>query len=167
MDMLDIENNPLYFEEPLNPEARRCLDQAAMEYGNEKAEPLLMRAFLLEPEHPLVLVALYRFFYYQHRLPDALIVAERVLSLFAQRLALPKDWHELQPVHLGDDAAHRMSLIRFYLLALKGAGFLQLRLGEHDAAIERLEKVAQLDEKDRLGAKALLEVAQAALAESI
>jgi len=163
MDMLDIENNELYFEEPLNPEAQRCIDEAAEKYGTDEAEPLLMRAFFLEPEHPMVLVALYRFFYYQHRLEDSLVVSERVLHLFAQRLNWPQDWRELQPSHLGEDAASRMTLIRFYLLALKGAGYLQLRLGETEAAIKRLEKVAELDEKDRLGVKFLLEVAEKAL----
>lgn len=177
MDMLDIENNALYFEEPLKPKAQECIDKAAEAYAPapnsssdaqttddmSKAEQLLMRAFLLEPEHPLVLVALYRFFYYQHRLEDALIIAERVLNVFAQRLDWPLDWRELSPEHLGDDAANRMNLIRFYLLALKGAGVLQLRLGETKEAIERLEKVAELDEKDRLGVKFLLEVAERAL----
>ncbi len=163
VDMLEIDSDGLYFDEPLHTETQQCIDQAAEEYGNELAEPLLMRAYLLEPEHPVVLVALYRFFYYQHRLKDALIVADRVLLLFARRLGWPQDWQALTSTVLDDNAPQRMTMIRFYLLALKGAGFLQLRLGEHSAAIERLEKVSELDSHDRLGAKALLDVAQAAL----
>ena len=39
----------------------------------------------------MVLVALYRYYYYQHRLSDALIVSERVLRIFANRLAFLMD----------------------------------------------------------------------------
>jgi tetratricopeptide (TPR) repeat protein len=163
MDMLDIESDELYYEEALNSDAKQCLDDAADQYGNPEAEELLQRAHALEPEHPMVLVALYRFYYYQHRLADSLKIADQVLTIFAKRLGWPADWQDLQPEHLGDDASSHMAVIRFYLLALKGAGFLQLRLGEHEAAIAKLEKVAEMDENDRLGARALLDVAQAAL----
>lgn len=160
MDMLDIETSELYYEEPLNDKARRCLDQAADAYGGPEAETLLQRAYALEPEHPMVLVALYRFFYYQHRLADSLDIAEKVLSIFARRLDWPADWRGLTPAHLGADAAGRMALIRFYLLALKGAGFLELRLGRAEVGKARLQKVAEMDEHDRLGARALLAVAE-------
>jgi hypothetical protein len=36
-------------------------------------------------------------------------------------------------------------------------------LGNYESALERLEKVAELDTKDRLGAQALLEVVRNAL----
>lgn len=163
MDMLDIETSELYYEEALNEEARQCLDDAADEYGNPEAEDLLLRAYALEPEHPMVLVALYRFYYYQHRLRDSLKIADQVLAIFARRLDWPASWQDLTAAHLGDNASRSMAVIRFYLLALKGAGFLQLRLGEHEAALAKLEKVAAMDANDRLGARALLAVAQAAL----
>jgi hypothetical protein len=51
------------------------------------------------------------------------------------------------------------SMVRFYLLALKGAGYLQLRMGEIEAGVERLEKVQELDTADRLNVSMLLEVA--------
>jgi len=165
VDLLEIDSHELYFEEPLNPQAQQLLDQAAEAYGQPAAETLLQRAYELEPAHPMVLVARYRFFYYQHRLAAALEVAEQVLRVFAQRLQWPDHWRDLSPALLGTDAAERMNLIRFYLLALKGAGFLELRLGQHAAAIMRLEKVLALDEQDRLGAGALLAVARNALAD--
>ncbi len=163
MDLLDFDGGDLYFEEPLHDTARASLAQAAAHYGEADASALaetwLQRADQQAPDHPLVLVALYRFFYYQHRLADALIIAERVLRVFAQRLNLPQDWRELTPEHLRGD----IPSLRFYLLALKDAGLLELRLGETRSAIARLEKVAELDSQDRLGARALLEVARASL----
>ncbi|MET0085279.1 MAG: hypothetical protein ABW082_02125 [Sedimenticola sp.] len=163
MDMLDFEEGALYFDEPLQVEAKRCLDNAAEEYGEESAEQLLMRAYFLEPEHPMVLVALYRYFYYQHRLEEALIVADRVLKVFANRLQIPEDWHELNEMEIGSGVLISMTMIRFYMLALKGAGFLELRLGLYESALARLNKVIELDSNDRLGARALIEVVQEAL----
>jgi tetratricopeptide (TPR) repeat protein len=163
VDMLDFESDGLYFDEPLDAEAKRCVDRAAENYGETSAEESLMRAYFLEPEHPVVLVALYRYFYYQHRLEDALRVAQRVLHVFATRLALPENWRELTETRLGEGMQTSMTLVRFYLLALKGAGYLELRLGRYEIALARLEKVGQLDSKDRLGTQALLDVVHEAL----
>lgn len=163
IDFLDIDREVLYFEEPLDPEASCCLDEAAETYGDARAEASLLRAYFLAPEHPMVLVALYRYFYYQHRLEDALRVAERVLRIFAQRLELPEDWRDLDEMRLGSGVLVSMTLVRFYMLALKGAGYLQLRLGEYESALARLQKVVELDSGDRLGARALIDVARASL----
>ena len=159
MDLLDFQTDGLYFDEPLKGESKRCLDLAAESYGKRLAEESLMRAYFLEPEHPMVLVALYRYFYYQHRLEDALLVAERVLQVFAKRLGLPENWRELTEVGVGSGVMVSMTLIRFYLLALKGAGCLELRLGEYESALARLQKVVELDSNDRLGAHGVLEMA--------
>lgn len=163
MDMLDFESNGLYFDEPMNAEAKGLLDRAAKSYGEKLAEVSLMRAYLLEPEHPMVLVALYRFYYYQHRLEDALLIAERVLHLCARRLNLPENWHDLTEMRLGSGVMISMTQIRFYMLALKGAGYLELRLGRYESALDRLQKVAELDVNNRLGAQELLNVARNAL----
>ncbi|MES9831371.1 MAG: hypothetical protein ABW139_03925 [Candidatus Thiodiazotropha sp. DIVDIV] len=163
VDLLDFDSEDLYFDEALNSEAKAYLESAAENYGDAKSETDLLRAYFLEPEHPMILVALYRYFYYQHRLNEALIVAERVLVVIAKRLELPSDWRDLSEGRLGSGVMISMTLIRFYMLALKGAGFLELRLGNYDSALERLEKVAELDSKDRLGAQALLEVVRKAL----
>ncbi|MCG7955162.1 MAG: hypothetical protein JAY91_06540 [Candidatus Thiodiazotropha endolucinida] len=96
-------------------------------------------------------------------MPEALIVAERVLTVIGKRLEFPTDWRDLSEGRLGSGVMISMTLIRFYMLALKGSGFLELRLGNYESALERLEKVAELDSKDRLGAQALLEVVRNAL----
>lgn len=158
--MLDFEAEGLYYDEDLSAETQACIDRAAQSYGDAESEQRLLRAYFLEPEHPMVLVALYRFYYYQHRYEDALIVAERVLTLFAARLGLPFDWHQLEAEHVAGDALVSMTELRFYLLALKGAGYLELRLARYEPAIERLKKIVELDEKDRLSAASLLQIAE-------
>lgn len=160
MDLLDFEAEQLYFDEPIVADAEAAIDKAAELYGKEGAEQQLLWAYFLEPEHPLVLVALYRFFYYQHRFEDAMRIAERVLVLFAKRLGLPRDWRELTPEHGDQRGADSMTTLRFYLLALKGAGYLELRLGRLEKALQRLNKVVELDDSDRMGAQSLIDVAR-------
>lgn len=163
IDLLEFDGEEFYFDEEINEEAKHCLIRASEEYGTNEAERALLRAYFLEPEHPIVLVALYRFYYYQHRLKESLMVAERVLKIIGKRLELPEDWRELTEPGIGSGVMISMTMIRFYMLALKGAGYLELRLGHYQSALERLEKVAELDTKDRLGAQALLQVVRSAI----
>jgi hypothetical protein len=48
-------------------------------------------------------------------------------------------------------------MVRFYLLALKGAAYLNFRMGKIDEGVRMLNKVIELDSNDRLGAKALMQ----------
>lgn len=158
MDLLDFSDCKLYFEEPLPAEAERLIAQAASEYGEATAEMALLRAHLLAPENLTVLVGLYRYYFYQHRLEDALVVAERAMQLSGRHLGLPPDWNQLDETRLGSAAANSFGLLRFYLLALKAASVVLLRLGKIAASRARLIKLAGLDSRDQLGAGKLLEV---------
>ena len=158
MDLLDFSDCKLYFEDALPAEAERLIAQAAEDYGDPAAELALLRANLLAPEHLTVLVSLYRYYFYQHRLEDALQVAERAMQLSGRHLGLPANWEQLDETRLGIAAANSFGLLRFYLLALKAASVVMLRLGDIDASRARLIKLAGLDIRDQLGAAKLLEV---------
>ena len=158
MDLLDFSDCKLYFEDDLPAEAERLIAQAAAEYGDPAAELSLLRAHLLAPENLSVLVGLYRYFFYQHRLEDALVVAERAMQLSGRHLGLPPDWNLLDETSLGTAAANSFGLLRFYLLALKAASVVLLRLGRISESRARLIKLAALDSRDQLGAGKLLEV---------
>ncbi|GAB4357479.1 MAG: hypothetical protein Kow0060_10870 [Methylohalobius crimeensis] len=114
-----------------------------------------MRAYFLDPRNLSVLVALYRFYYYQHRLEDARMAAFHALAVSGERLGLPADWSQLDWAHLGHSATRSMGLLRFYLLALKGVGYLNLRLGASIAGMAMLAKVREMDPQDQLGTGAL------------
>jgi tetratricopeptide (TPR) repeat protein len=159
VDLLDFSEKSLYFDEPLSEQAIQLIDQASAEYGSTNVEPLLLQAYEIAPEHLTVLVALYRYYYYQHRLEDALIIAHKALTVSGKRLGFPEIWQQLSSAHIGAGALISMGMVRFYLLALKGAGYLNLRLQKWQTAVDMLTKVASLDEADRLGATALLEIA--------
>jgi hypothetical protein len=163
MDLLDFEGQGLYFDEPISERVNALLNQAADSYGETQAEFMLFEAYFLAPSNLTVLVALYRYFYYQHRLDDALIVSDRALLASGNMLGFPPQWQELKINHLGFGAMKSMGLVRFYLLCLKAAGYLNLRLGNDEQGIRMLKKVMELDESDRLGAGALLDVVKAAL----
>jgi hypothetical protein len=164
MDLMDFEGQSLYFDDPLPGEVSELLEQAARDYGKAEAGHELMRAYFLEPRHLTVLVALYRYFYYQHRYEDALIVTDRALEVVAGKLGIGNNWRELDMNQLAVGIVKSMTLTRFYLMVLKGAGYLRLRQGDSGGGLERLQKVADLDSSDRLGAAALIDVAQDALA---
>jgi hypothetical protein len=158
MDLLDFEQAELYFDEPLAPEIAELIVAAADKYGSEEAEGMLLRASYMAPQHLMVLVALYRYYFYQHRLEDALLVGESALAVVGRRLEFPETWLYLNEANLGAGVLRSMGLVRFYLMVLKATAYINLRLGHFEAGQAMLEKLVELDSHDRMGGKALLEV---------
>jgi hypothetical protein len=112
----------------------------------------------MAPKQLMVLVALYRYYFYQHRLEDALLVAESALAVAGRRLEFPDTWVYLHTENVGEGVRRSMGLVRFYLMVLKAAGYINLRLGRFGDGQAMLEKLVELDSHDRLGGKALLEI---------
>ena len=170
MDLLDFTAEAMYFDEPQDPEVVALLERAAEHYGrgpdDPTAEAALLRAYFLAPEDLTVLVALYRFFYYRHAYEDALTVADRAIAGTARRLDVPARWQVLSEDDLGRAVLVSMTLTRLLLMALKGAGYLLLRLDRPAEALARFEKVAQIDTSDRLGLASLIQLARGAAAEA-
>jgi tetratricopeptide (TPR) repeat protein len=159
MDLLDFDGQQeLYFNEALPEGVSELLAQASSGYSEGTAEAPLLKAAELAPESLSVLVALYRFYYYQHRLADTFAIAERAIEVSGSTLDFPVDWRELSPEHLAAGAEKSMGLVRFYLLSLKGAGWLKMRLNASAEAREILEKLAALDTANRLGIRDLLKL---------
>lgn len=165
MDLMDFDQTTLYFDDPVSPEVERLIAEAGAGYGSDETESLLLRAHSLAPGQLVVLVALYRYYFYQHRLDDALIVADRTLAAAGDRLGFPAEWQQLHPQHLGYAAMHSIGLLRFYLMVLKAAGYINLRLGRESQGEAMLTKLIEMDSHDRLGGKNLLQVYQTALQE--
>lgn len=158
MDLLNFEQAELYFDEPISPEVAQLIDMAAANYGSDEAELMLLRANFMAPQQLMVLVALYRYYFYQHRLEDALLVAESALAVAGRRLEFPDTWVYLHTANVGAGVMRSMGLVRFYLMVLKAAGYINLRLDHQETGQAMLEKLVELDSHDRLGGKALLEV---------
>jgi tetratricopeptide (TPR) repeat protein len=159
MDLQDFEGQSMYFDDPIPKLAEDLIQQAADLYGEDEAEKCLLKAYFLAPENLTVLVAMYRYYYYQHKYKDAISVAHRAMEVSSSRLNLPDKWQDLKFSHLGEGAIISMGLLRFYLMALKGAGYLHLRDNNFEAGADILEKVVELDPHDRLRAAFLLDIA--------
>ena len=118
----------------------------------------LLRAYFLAPHSLNVLVALNRFYYYQHRLEDALAATLKALAVIRPLIDFPEDWRELQPYHISETPTNLLTQVRLYLFTLKAIGFLNMRLELLDVSKSIFEKLVDLDGKDRIGAKGLLEL---------
>lgn len=156
MDLHDFSGENMYFDEKLPSIVSNLLNNAADAYAKGSSEQYLLKAYFYAPKSLTVLVALYRFYYYQHRYEDALLVAGLAIDLVAEKLEINVEWDRVDLHAIGYAVMHSMTLVRFYLLCIKGAGYLCLRLGRIEEGIARLEKVVDLDVQDRLGASALL-----------
>jgi tetratricopeptide (TPR) repeat protein len=164
MDLLNFDQASLYFEEPVSEEVGRLIADAGTACADGSPEPLLHKAYFLAPESLLVLVAVYRYYFYQHRLEEALLVGERALRIVGRRLGLPDEWSRLNPALLGQAVMRSMGLLRFYLHVLKATGYVYLRLGRIEQGRAQIEKLIELDSHDRFGGKALLSVIVEAVA---
>ena len=158
MDLQDFNGEMLYFDQPEPARIAELLLAASQNYALGRAEGFLLEAYALAPNNLTVLVGLYRFYYYQHRYGDALGIAHLAMAAVAPQIEFPQHWSELDMNALGVGVMNSMALVRFYLLALKGAGYLNLRLGEFEEGVRMLRKVRDLDEADRLGTSVLLDV---------
>jgi len=147
--------NRRYYGGDLPAEAERALHQAALCWSDEAAaETQIQLALSQAPGHLAVHLGAYKFYFYRHRLAEALPQAEACLGIAARRLGLPEDWQKIRLDQARFDETEGEP--RLYLFALLAVGYLHLRLGDHPLGQAILEKVSQLDPKDRLGAVALL-----------
>lgn len=160
MDLHDFKGGEMYFDEKLEVDVRGLIDSASVAYQEGGAELPLLKAYFMAPHSLTVLVALYRFFYYQHRYQEALRCADKALSVVGEQIKISTPWQQLEVSDLAYGLTKSMTLVRFYLLTLKGAGYLQLRLDNISIGVQMLEKVLQLDHEDRLGTGYLLQTVE-------
>jgi tetratricopeptide (TPR) repeat protein len=156
MDLLDFEAEGLYFEQADVAGVKELIAQAAEDYSNGDAEFPLLRAYFLAPESLNVLVALNRFYYYQHRLEEALLATYKALAVIRASIDFPEHWQELQQQHI--DNTPNLTQVRLYLFTLKAVGFLNMRLHRLELSEQIFEKLISLDSKNRIGAQALLDL---------
>jgi tetratricopeptide (TPR) repeat protein len=158
MDLLDFEAQGLYFEEPDVAGVKELIATAAENYADGDAELSLLKAYFLAPKSLNVLVALNRFYYYQHRLEEALAATCKALAVIRPLLAFPENWRDLQAEHISAAPAELLTQVRLYLFTLKAIGFLNMRLDRLDLSQSVFEKLVGLDSKDRIGAQGLLDL---------
>ena len=160
MDLLQFDAQDLYFEQQDSEEVEALIRSAAECYGSGEAELPLLKAYLRAPQSLNVLVALNRFYYYQHRLTEALLIAEKALVIIRSQIGFPDDWQQLSRAHISEAPSEALTRIRLYLFTLKSIGFLNMRLENLLLSQGIFEKLVALDDNDRIGAKGLLELVE-------
>ena len=138
--------------------AEQHLRLAAASYRDDDvSEAHLWQAKAAAPDHPAVLIGLYRFYFYKNRLAEALSVARACLEKAAKDNGVALDWRDVKPTDaaFGDFGA---ILPRFYLFTLKGYAYLNMRLGHVEEGRAAIAKLLELDPSDKIGAKVLLGV---------
>ena len=160
MDFLDYDIKDLYFDKPLSKESEALLKKAADSYPARESENILLDMHAHAPENLTIIVALYRFYYYQHRYQDAMDIATKSLSVSAAMLNIRVEWEELTEQDLGMGVFISLGLIRFYMLSLKASAYLLMRMDKVEEGYARLKKIVELDPADQFGAAFLLKVAE-------
>jgi tetratricopeptide (TPR) repeat protein len=158
MDLLDFEAEGLYFEQADVAGVKELIAEAADNYSSGDAEFPLLRAYFLAPDSLNVLVALNRFYYYQHRLEDALLATVKALAVIRASIDFPEHWQDLQLQHIENAPSPLLTQVRLYLFTLKAVGFLNMRLHRLEISQQIFEKLISVDSKNRIGAQALLDL---------
>jgi tetratricopeptide (TPR) repeat protein len=136
------------------------LVEAARQYADKpRSEALLLQALELDSECLPAYFALYKFYFYSHRLADAERVVLTALDTAARQAGVDSNWSRLSAKsaawHATDQPAH------FYLFSLKALAFIRLRLGRRAEALALLEKLTELDPGDSVGASVIQALASA------
>jgi len=158
MDLLQFDAEDLYFEKADPVDVQNLIKRSSELYGTSEAELPLLQAYMRSPESLNVLVALNRFYYYQHRLTEALLISEKALSLIRRDLDFPLDWRELNMAIIENTPKPQLTQVRLYLFTLKSIGFLNMRLENLALSQSIFEKIVEVDVKDRIGAQPLLDL---------
>lgn len=167
MDLLQFDAQDLYFEQEDSPEVQALIKSASEAYVAGDGELPLLQAYLRAPDSLNVLVSLNRFYYYRHRLQEALLISEKALGLIRRGLSLPEDWQQLAASHIDDAPKENLTRIRLYLFTLKSIGFLNMRLENLEFSRGIFQKLVSLDEKDRIGARGLLEIVEQRIQDAV
>lgn len=120
------------------------------------AERAVARALAVAPDDFEARLGAYRFYFYNHRFDEALPHAAFLMRLVARRLNVAGDWRAVKPGDAGFDQLEEAPGL--YLQALMAWGYCQARLGERAEGAEAIAKVAELNPRDRFGARRLLAV---------
>ncbi|MHB1563669.1 MAG: hypothetical protein ACYCXP_06180 [Leptospirillum sp.] len=142
---------------PAPPDAVELLRKAAGAYlETEVALVYLKEADRLYGNFIPVVVGCYKFHFYKGMLREAIPYALKAARIMGDHLGLPASFEQVRP----DDAAFAEyeQQPRFYMFAMKAAGYLHARLGETEQALAILRKVRELDSQDRMGVTRLIGV---------
>lgn len=151
----DTEGLPLDLPEA----AQAALKEAGRLWHEEAAaEAKVREALAIAPDALAARIGAYKFYFYRHRLAEALPHAQSCVAFALAALGLSADWRLVKP---GDaafvgSAVTLAPLPKLLMQTLIATGYVLARLGRIEESEAHLGKVVELDPGDRLGAARLL-----------
>ncbi len=146
-----------YYGGDLPAEAERALHAVGLCWEDDvAAEAHIKHALALAPDHLATHYGAYKFYYYRRRLNDCLPHVEAWVKEGIKRNNLPQDWREVRSCHAnftdfdGDP--------RLFLFSMRALGWLLAKMRRFEEGRAILNKVAELDPRDHMGARRLLAI---------
>ena len=142
----------------LPPSAEHHLALAGQHYSADGlAEHHLNEARKQAPDHFAVLIGFYRYYFYKGRLSEALAISHICMAKAAREKNFSTDWRAVQASD-ADFGDYGDVIARFFMFCLKGYAYLNLRLGDMAEGRAAIDKLLQLDARDRINARLLFDI---------
>ncbi len=139
------------FAREVPPVIAKLLQDAATAFAQtHHAEAILWSAQAIDPGCLPVYFSLYKFYFYKGRLDMAERVARQALTVSARHGGFDADWRTVDI--LSADWCNRCGPPHFYLFSLKALAFICLRRTRAEESGEILDKLAEIDPEDSVGA---------------
>lgn len=149
------------FDREVSPVIAKLLQDAAVAYGQmHRAEAILWSAQAIDPACLPVYFSLYKFYFYKGRLEMAERVARQALAVAARHGAFDPDWRNASAVTV--DWNDRYGPQHFYLFSLKALAFICLRSKRAEECRDILDKLAEIDPQDSVGATVIRDLMRGA-----
>lgn len=148
------------FSPNMPPEVNQLLQSAviASSVDQKRAETLFIQAQTMDRHCLQTYFALYKFYFYQKRLPEAERIALSGLEESARQGGFPSDYRRLaREPKKWNLYANEISL--FYLYTLKALAFIKSRQGLLVEGQLILSQLQQLDPKDLSGGSVIMDLA--------
>lgn len=127
----------------------------------ERAERLLLNAIGMFPEQLEISVALYKMYAFFNHIDESLALVDEVLAKAAAQMGVTANWRQLDGHSAQWEEAR--GAVRIFLFSLKARGFVALRMGDVEGALQVLRKLEGLDPADQVGGATVLEMAERVL----
>jgi hypothetical protein len=156
--------NEVHFGFNIEPEANAELQRAASLISSRKASSeALVQAEQIAPEQIEVLIARYKFHFYQGETEIAEELVIKALRLAAKQGGFNQDWQQLN--RSSADWHNPRGPGRYFLYTLKALAFIRLRQNRPNEAQSILDALNLIDPQDQVGANVIRDLLDAVVEE--
>jgi hypothetical protein len=163
-NVVQLVGNEVHFGFNIEPQANAELQRAAsLISSREASSEALIQAEQIAPEQIEVLIARYKFHFYQGETEIAEDLVLKALALAAQQGNFNQDWYQLDANSA--DWQYPRGAGRFFLYSLKALAFIRLRQDKPGEAESILQALSRIDPDDQVGANVIRDLLDAVVEE--